>query len=157
MYHFAVILMLFFTNSSSDINDKNQQKDVLQSVFDIQEFQKYVAYSPRFVSSHHKPEVLMVGLNSAEYMNFELRFRDKAIRVISQEEESQLAHNFFIRIKEFDLKKSKAKVSLSYLSSRLYYEKEQKIVLSAQLNKGKDNQWVVTDYNLTEVSINISD
>ena len=157
MYYFAVILMLFFTTSSSEIIDKNQQKEVLQSIFNIQEFQKYVAYSPRFVGSHHKSEVLMVGLNSAEDKNFELRFRDKAIRVISQEEESQLAHNFFIRIKEFDLKKSKAKVSLSYLSSRLYYEKEQKIVLSAQLNKGKDNQWVVTDYNLTEVSINISD
>jgi len=89
--------------------------------------------------------------------NIQLSVRDKAIRFIAEQDLKELDHNFFIIIDEFKLKKSSAAVLLSYQNSRMYYEKKQKILLDANLEKTDDGEWVIKKYKLYEVSTNISD
>jgi hypothetical protein len=149
------LVSLIFTSSNSE--NQNQEERILQTVFDIEEFQNYLAYSPRFVGTNTKQEVLMMGFPEIENQNVNLNIRNKSIRVISEQEINELEHNFFIRIDEFDLKRSKAKVLLSYQNSRMYYEKKQKVLLDAQLEKTSDDEWIISNYKLYEVTINTSD
>jgi hypothetical protein len=157
MNYLASLLIFFIVIVPSKINNGNQQRAVLESVFDIEEFQKHLAYSPRFVGTNNRLEVLMVGLPDLENNEIEFKVQNKYIRITSEQEINELEHNFYIRIDEFDLKKSKAKVTLSYQNSRMYYEKEQKILLDAQLQKNGNNEWIVENYKLDEISINTSD
>lgn len=154
------ILSLFFlllVIPSTRIEEQDQQQKVLQSVFDIEEFQKYLSYSPRFVGTNTRQEILMMSFPELENKDIQLKIRNKSIRIISERDLKELEHNFFIKIDEFKLKKSKAKILLSYQNSRMYYEKEQKILLDAQLEKNEDDEWVVDNYKLYEVSISTSD
>ncbi|SMG08676.1 hypothetical protein SAMN05661096_00150 [Marivirga sericea] len=157
MNYLASLLIFCTLIFPSKINNGNQQRAVMQSVFDIEEFQKHLAYSPRFVGTNNRLEVLMVGLPDLENDEVQFEVRNKSIRITSEKEIEELEHHFYIRIDEFDLKKSKARVMLSYQNSRMYYEKEQKILLNAQLLKNSNNEWIVENYNLDEVSINTSD
>ncbi|RUA30713.1 MAG: hypothetical protein DSY77_13765 [Bacteroidetes bacterium] len=154
------VLSLFFillTLPASKKEEQSEQQKVLQSVFDIEEFQKYLSYSPRFVGTNTRQEVLMMEFPELEKNEIQLRVRNKSIRIIDERALNEIEHNFFIRIDEFKLRKSTAKVLLSYQNSRMYYEKEQKILLDAQLKKNEDNEWAVSNYKLYEVSINTSD
>ncbi len=157
MNYYLSLLSIIFIFSTSEIEKENQQQAVLQSVFNIEEFQKYLAYSPRFVGTNTKQEVLMMGLPELEDTGIQLKVRDKSIRIIAERNLKELDHNFFIKIDEFKVKKSTAKVLLSYQNSRMYYEKKQKILLDTQLKKNEDDEWVVENYKLYEVSINTSD
>ncbi|MGM0580826.1 MAG: hypothetical protein ACQETL_09115 [Bacteroidota bacterium] len=157
MNYLLSLFLLFLFIPTSNMVAQNTQQEVLQSVFDIEEFQKYLAYSPRFVGTNTRQEVLMMGFPELENQEIQLKVRDKAIRIISEKDVNELEHNFFIKIDEFDIKKSNAKVLLSYQNSRMYYEKEQKILLDAQLAKNEDEEWIVDNYKLYEVSINTSD
>ncbi|ADR20086.1 hypothetical protein MATR_23040 [Marivirga tractuosa] len=153
-------LSLFFillTPFTSKISQQNEQQEILQSVFDIEEFQKHLSYSPRFVSTNSRQEVLMIGFPALENKDITLQVHDKSVRIISERDLDDLEHKFIIRIDEFMLTKSTAKVLLSYQNSRMYYEKEQKILLDAQLEKNADDEWFIENYKLQEVSINTSD
>jgi hypothetical protein len=99
----------------------------------------------------------MMNFPELENKNILLSVGDKTIRIIDENDLKDLEHNFFIKIDEFKLKKSKAKVLISYLNSRMYYEKKQKILLDAQLAKTEENGWVIENYKLFEVSISTSD
>ncbi|WMN10802.1 hypothetical protein QYS49_36020 [Marivirga salinae] len=157
MKYLLSLLLILLVFPSAKMVKQNQQQEVLQSIFDIEEFQKYLTYSPRFVGTNNKQEVLMKAFPELESRDIQLSVRDKSIRIITENDLIELEHNFFIKVDEFKLKKSKAKVLLSYQNARMYYEKEQKIFLDAQLEKTKENEWVVKNYKLNEVSINTSD
>lgn len=149
-----MILLVF---PYSQIENQNQQQEVLQTVFDIEEFQKYMTYSPRFVGTNNRQEILMIEFSEIENKEIQLKVQNKLIRIISKRDSEELDHNFFITIDEFKLMKSTAEVLLSYQSSRMYYEKEKKILLDAHLEKTVKNEWIVKNYKLNEVSINTSD
>ncbi|WP_375581218.1 hypothetical protein ABWH96_09515 [Marivirga tractuosa] len=154
------LLSLFFILTIAPtvkVNNESEQKEVLQSIFDIEEFQNYLTYSPRFVGTNTRLEVLMIEFPELIKNDIDLKVRNKSIRIISEQQIKELEHNFFIRINAFDLKKSKAKVTLSYQNSRMYYESEQKLMLEAKLEKNKMDKWVVENYELKEVKINTSD
>lgn len=157
MNYYLSLFLIVLVFPASKMEKQNQQQEVLQSIFDIEEFQKYLAYSPRFVGTNTRQEVLMMGFPELENKGIELKVRDKYIRIIAERDLEDLKHNFFIKIDEFKLNKSTAEVLLSYQNSRMYYEKEQKILLDAQLEKSDDNEWIVKNYKLYEVSINTSD
>ena len=99
----------------------------------------------------------MMNFPELENKNILLSVGDKTIRIIDENDLKDLEHNFFIKIDEFKLKKSKAKVLISYLNSRMYYEKKQKILLDANLAKNSDGEWLIENYKLYEVSVNTSD
>jgi hypothetical protein len=142
----------------SPVNEKqNHQAEVLQIIFDIEEFQKYLTQSPRYVSTNTKQEILMLDFPELENQNIQLSAGRKSVRVISQKDMKDLKHNFIIQIDEFDLKKSKAKILLSYLNPRIYYEKNQKVLLNAELEKNNNNKWIVVDYKLEETNLNTFD
>lgn len=153
---FSVIFILLVLPSSK-LEYQNEQQEVLQSIFNIEEFQKYLTYSPRFVGTNTRQEILMMNFPELKDKNIQLGVRDKNIRIIAERDLDELEHNFFITIDEFEIKKTKAKVLASYLNSRLFYENEEKILLDAQLTKNEENEWVVTNYTLYEVNINTSD
>jgi len=145
---FLVIPFFTFTESK----DQNHQQKVLQSIFEIEEFQKHLSYLPRFVGTNTRQEVLMLGFPELENPDIQLYVRNKSIRIISEKQLKELEHNFCIRIDEFDIKNSKANVLLSYQNARMYYEKKQKIMLDAQLEKTKNDEWKVKNYKLDEVN-----
>ncbi|HET8859530.1 hypothetical protein [Marivirga sp.] len=151
------LYFIFLLLPYAPIDSKEDQQAVLQSVFNIEEFQNYLAYSPRFVSTNSKQEVLMVGFPELESRDMELTVREKSIKIISENVINELELNFFIKIDEFDINRSSAKVLLSYQNARMYFEKEQKILLDAQLEKTSEGEWIVKNYNLYEVSTNTSD
>jgi len=154
------VLSLFLWLSvipNSKLETQNNQQEVLQSIFEIEEFQKYLSYSPRFVGTNTRQEVLMIEFAEIEDKELQLNVRDKSIRIISKDQETELEHKFYIKIDEFELKRSTAKVLLSYQNSRLYYDKKQKILLDVQLEKVDSDEWLVTNYKLYEVSLNTSD
>jgi len=157
MNYFLSLFLITLAFSFSILEKKNQQQEVLQRIFEIEEFQRYLSYSPRFVATTTKQEVLMMNFPELENKNILLSVGDKTIRIIDENDLKDLEHNFFIKIDEFKLKKSKAKVLISYLNSRMYYEKKQKILLDAQLAKTEENGWVIENYKLFEVSISTSD
>jgi hypothetical protein len=157
MNYLLSLFLILILLPSTKIEDQDQQQEVLQTVFNIEEFQKYLTYSPRFVSTNAKQEIVMMGFSELENPEIQLYVQSKSIRIIAEQDLKELDHNFFIKIDEFDLKKSKAKVLLSYQNSRMYYEKEQKILLDAHLIKNEDDVWIVENYKLYEVSINTSD
>lgn len=157
MNYFLSLLLIILVFPTSKMEKQNQQQEVLQSILDIEEFQKYLSYSPRFVGTNTRQEVMMMDFPELENKEIQLTVRDKSIRIIEEKDLKELEHNFFIKIDEFKLKKSTANILLSYQNSRMYYEKEQKILLDAQLEKNEENEWVVNDYKLYEVSINTSD
>jgi len=157
MNYVLSLIFLLSVIPTSEFETQNNQQEVLQSIFDIEEFQKYLSYSPRFVGTNTRQEVLMLGFPAIKDKELELTVRDKSIRIITEEQENELEHNFFIKIDEFELKKSTAKVLLSYQNSRLYYDKKQKILLDVQLEKEHSDEWQVTNYKLYEVSLNTSD
>ncbi len=153
------LLSLFFMLSvinTTDNNGQSKQEEVLQTVFNIEEFQEYLAYSPRFISTNSKQEVLMMKFPELGNQTLELNIRDKSVRIISEKEVSELKRNFFIKIDEFVVDKSKAKVVLSYQNARLFYEKGQKILLDSQLEKNENEEWEVLNYELYQVDINTS-
>jgi GTPase involved in cell partitioning and DNA repair len=154
------LISLFFILSvinTADKNGQSKQEEVLQTVFNIEEFQDYLAYSPRFISTNSKQEVLMMKFAELGNQTLELNIRDKSVRIITEKEVNELKHNFFIKIDEFVVEKSTAKVVLSYQNARLFYERGQKILLDSQLDKNKNEEWEVSKYKLYKVDINTSD
>jgi hypothetical protein len=157
MNYLASLLIFFTVIYAPTTNNGSQQRAVLQSIFDIEEFQKHLAYSPRFIGTNNRLEVLMVGVPELENNEVGFKVQNKFIRITSEQEINDLEHQFYIRIDEFDLQKSKANVLLTYQNSRMYYEKEQKILLNAQMQKNANDEWIVKNYKLDEVSINTYD
>lgn len=137
--------------------DQNQQTEVLKSVFDIKEFQNYLATPPRFVGTSIKQEILILTFPELKNQELELTIRERSVRFVSEKEVSKLKHNFFITIDEFEIKNSEAHVLLSYQNAKMYYEKRQKLLLDVQLDKSKNDDWSVKTYNIKEVSVSTSD
>ncbi|WKV11964.1 hypothetical protein [Marivirga harenae] len=156
MNYLAILFFVLSVGVTTDNIGQSKQEEVLQSVFNIEEFQEYLAYSPRFVSTNAKQEVLMMKFPELENQTLELNIRNKSVRIVSEKELSELKHKFFIKIDEFVVDGSNAKVVLSYQNARLYYEKGQKILLESQLEKTKNDQWQVSKYKLNTVEISTS-
>lgn len=150
-------LSLFFINVlflSTTVSDKSQ---VLQSILNIEEFQNYLNTSPRFVGTSNNQEVYLVSHVELDNKNdLHLKIRDRSVRILSELEVNELDHNFYIRIDEFEIEKSRANVLISYQNAKLLYEKNKVISLYAQLNKTESNEWIVDSYTLKEVSSNTS-
>jgi len=61
MNHFLSLFLIILVFPASRFEEPNEQQAVLQSIFDIEEFQKYLTYSPRFVGTNTKQEILMMS------------------------------------------------------------------------------------------------
>lgn len=155
MNYLVSLYFLLLVVSTDNINQTKPEK-VLQTVFNIEEFQDYLAYSPRFISTNMKQEVLMTNIPELGSNSLELNIRNKSVRIISEEEVSDLKHNFYIKITEFDIQDSKAKVILSYQNARLLYENKQKIQLDVELEQNDKTEWNVANYKLSKIGISTS-
>ncbi|WP_296621589.1 hypothetical protein [Marivirga sp.] len=157
MNYLISLYFIFLVTPFIEIEPEDQQQSVLQTVFNIEEFQKYIATEPRFLGSNIDHNILMMGFSELKNNEIDLKIRDHKVKIISERKVNEFDNNSFIKIAEFDMKKSTAKVLLSYQNSKLFYEKKQKILLDVQLEKSWKNEWVVKEYKLYEVSINTSD
>lgn len=157
MNYLISLYFIIFFNPFAETTIESQQQTVLQTVFNIEEFQKYIATAPRFLGTNVEHNVMMMAFPELESDEIELTVREHHVKIISERKINEFDNNSFIKIYEFSLKKSTATVLLSYQSSKMYYEKEQKVLLNAHLEKSETNEWIVKDYKLYEVSINTSD
>lgn len=134
-----------------------QQQEVLQTVLNIVEFQEYLSYVPRYIGSNTKQEVLMLKFEELESPDIQLNIREKTIRIITDEEANQLEHKIFIKVNQFDMQGSTAKVNMSYQSARMYFETNQEILLNVQLKRTETEDWIVENYELNQTNISTSD